>query len=36
LIFHKSEIRKNIYDMFQKYGLDLTVPQAQFDIDKKN
>jgi small-conductance mechanosensitive channel len=32
----QSEIRKNIYDMFQKYGLDLTVPQAQFDIDKKN
>jgi small-conductance mechanosensitive channel len=32
----QSEIRKNIYDMFQKHGLDLTVPQAQFDIDKKN
>jgi small-conductance mechanosensitive channel len=32
----QSEIRKNIYDMFQKNGLDLTVPQAQFDIDKKN
>ena len=32
----QSEIRKNIYDMFQKYGLDLTVPQAQFDIDRKN
>jgi small-conductance mechanosensitive channel len=32
----QSEIRKNIYDMFQKHGLDLTVPQAQFDIDNKN
>ena len=28
----QSEIRKNIYDMFQKHGLDLTVPQAQIDI----
>jgi small-conductance mechanosensitive channel len=32
----QSEIRKNIYDLFQKHGLDLTVPQAQFDIDNKN
>ena len=28
----QSEIRKNIYDMFQKHGLDLTIPQAQIDI----
>jgi small-conductance mechanosensitive channel len=28
----QSEIRKNIYDIFQKHGLDLTVPQAQIDI----
>jgi small-conductance mechanosensitive channel len=32
----QSEIRKNIYDIFQKHGLDLTVPQAQIDIVKKN
>jgi small-conductance mechanosensitive channel len=32
----QSEIRKNIYDRFQQDGLDLTVPQAQFDIDNKN
>jgi small-conductance mechanosensitive channel len=33
----QSEIRKKIYDLFQKHGLDLTVPQAQinFDNDKK-
>ena len=28
----QSEIRKNIYDIFQKHGLDLTVPQAQIDM----
>ncbi|MGI9011013.1 MAG: mechanosensitive ion channel family protein, partial [Nitrososphaeraceae archaeon] len=28
----QSEIRKNIYDIFQKHGLNLTVPQAQIDI----
>jgi small-conductance mechanosensitive channel len=28
----QSEIRKNIYDMFQNHGLDLTVPQAQIDM----
>ena len=32
----QSEIRKNIYDMFQKNGLDLTVPQAQTNMDKKD
>jgi small-conductance mechanosensitive channel len=32
----QSEIRKNIYDLFQKHGLDLTVPQAKFNIDNKN
>jgi small-conductance mechanosensitive channel len=35
-----SEIRKRIYDSFQKNGLDLTVPQAQIslqdDIDHDN
>jgi small-conductance mechanosensitive channel len=29
----QSEIRKKIYDLFQKHGLDLTVPQAQFNLD---
>lgn len=29
-----AEIRKKIYDSFQKHGLDLTVPQAQ--INKRN
>src|SRR5687768_14820529 len=32
----QSEIRKNIYDIFQKHGLDLTVPQAQIDMVKNN
>jgi small-conductance mechanosensitive channel len=32
----QSEIRKNIYDLFQKNGLDLTVPQAQTNMDKKD
>ena len=32
----QSEIRKNIYDMFQKHGLDLTIPQAQIDIVKND
>ena len=27
------EIRKNVYDLFQKNGLDLTVPQAQTNMD---
>jgi small-conductance mechanosensitive channel len=31
-----SEIRKNIYDIFQNRGLDLTVPQAQIDIMENN
>jgi small-conductance mechanosensitive channel len=30
----QSEIRKNIYDVFQQHGLDLTVPQAQIDSSK--
>ena len=29
-----SEIRKRIYDSFQEYGIDLTVPQAQIGYDK--
>jgi small-conductance mechanosensitive channel len=32
----QSEIRKNIYDIFQKHGLDLTVPQAQIDLFKND
>lgn len=32
----QSEIRKNIYDTFQKHGLDLTVPQAQIDMVKND
>lgn len=35
-----SEIRKRVYDSFQRYGIDLTVPQAQVslqsDIDNNN
>jgi small-conductance mechanosensitive channel len=33
----QSEVRKKIYDLFQRNGLDLTVPQAQINIedDKK-
>ncbi|MDQ3836721.1 MAG: mechanosensitive ion channel family protein [Thermoproteota archaeon] len=29
----QSEIRKNVYELFQMNGLDLTVPQAQSNID---
>ncbi|MDQ3902129.1 MAG: mechanosensitive ion channel family protein, partial [Thermoproteota archaeon] len=29
----QSELRKNVYDIFQARGIDLTVPQAQADID---
>jgi small-conductance mechanosensitive channel len=29
----QSEIRKNVYDIFQNHGLDLTVPQAQSQVD---
>lgn len=29
----QSELRKNVYDMFQVHGMDLTVPQAQANID---
>lgn len=32
----QSEIRKNIYDSFQKHGLDLTIPQAQMNLDTEN
>ena len=32
----QSEIRKNIYDSFQKHGIDLTVPQAQTNFDIEN
>ncbi|HET7643231.1 MAG TPA: mechanosensitive ion channel family protein [Nitrososphaeraceae archaeon] len=29
----QSEIRKNVYDTFQNHGLDLTIPQAQSQVD---
>jgi small-conductance mechanosensitive channel len=29
----QSEIRKNVYELFQMHGLDLTVPQAQSNIN---
>jgi small-conductance mechanosensitive channel len=29
----QSEMRENVYDLFQMHGLDLTVPQAQSNID---
>lgn len=29
----QSELRKNVYDIFQMQGIDLTVPQAQANID---
>jgi small-conductance mechanosensitive channel len=32
----QSEIRKNVYDSFQKHGLDLTIPQAQMNLDAEN
>ena len=32
----QSEIRKNVYDIFQNRGLDLTVPQAQIDMVENN
>ncbi len=32
----QSEIRKNIYDSFQKHGLDLTIPHAQMNLDTEN
>ena len=32
----QSEIRKNVYDSFQKHGIDLTVPQAQMNFDIEN
>ncbi|HEX7257311.1 MAG TPA: mechanosensitive ion channel domain-containing protein, partial [Nitrososphaeraceae archaeon] len=32
----QSEIRKNVYDIFQNHGLDLTVPQAQIDLVENN
>jgi small-conductance mechanosensitive channel len=31
-----SEIRKRVYDSFQEYGIDLTVPQAQIGYSKIN
>lgn len=30
----QSELRKNVYDKFQMHGMDLTVPQAQANIDR--
>jgi small-conductance mechanosensitive channel len=32
----QSEMRKNIYDIFQYHGLDLTIPQAQIDMVKND
>ena len=32
----QSGVRKNVYDIFQKHGLDLTVPQAQIDISEND
>ncbi|HYY71873.1 MAG TPA: mechanosensitive ion channel family protein, partial [Nitrososphaeraceae archaeon] len=32
----QSEIRKNVYDIFQNHGLNLTVPQAQIDMVENN
>ena len=32
----QSEIRKNVYDIFQNHSLDLTVPQAQIDLVENN
>lgn len=29
----QSELRKNVYDIFQAHGMDLTVPQAQANIN---
>ncbi len=29
----QSELRKNVYDIFQTQGIDLTVPQAQANVD---
>lgn len=29
----QSDLRKNVYDMFQMHGMDLTVPQAQANVD---
>lgn len=29
----QSDLRKNIYDLFQMHGMDLTVPQAQANVD---
>ena len=32
----QSEIRKKIYDLFQTHELDLTIPQAQINVDNEN
>ena len=32
----QSEIRKNVYDLFQRNGLNLTVPQAQMNLDTES
>jgi small-conductance mechanosensitive channel len=32
----QSDIRESVFDLFQKSGLDLTVPQAQIDFDSVN
>ena len=31
----QSDMRKNVYDLFQLHGQDLTVPQAQTDIEHR-
>jgi small-conductance mechanosensitive channel len=31
----QSEIRKEVYDLFQKHELDLTIPQAQINVDNE-
>ncbi|MBA3749410.1 MAG: mechanosensitive ion channel family protein [Nitrosopumilus sp.] len=32
----QSDIRENIYDIFQRSGIDLTIPQAQINLDTAN
>ena len=31
----QSEIRKKVYDLFKIHGLDLTIPQAQINVDNE-
>lgn len=32
----QSELRKNVYDIFQAHGMDLTVPQAQANVNTES